>query len=134
MQEQAIAEQAGLDAPILDSATQAECKGRIGGFAIFMDLMFWIDIVLTFRTGVIDNRQVLFTYQSITPKRRLALGSWWYVMQDVLQIIHMKPRFAAVHYVRSWLLVDVLSSFPFDTLVYGVMLSLLCVPRYQLLA
>lgn len=32
----------------------------------------------------------------------------------------MQPRFAALHYIRSWLLVDVVSSFPFDTLVYGV--------------
>jgi hypothetical protein len=44
---------------VLDAETQAQCKGSVGGgFSIFMDVMFWLDILLTFRTGVIDNRQV----------------------------------------------------------------------------
>lgn len=58
LQAQAIAQQEGLESPVLDSATQAQCKGSAGGFQFFMDVMFWIDIILTFRTGVIDNRQV----------------------------------------------------------------------------
>lgn len=63
MQAQAIAEQAGVEAPEL--ATD-QCTGSAGGFEIFMDVMFWVDIVLTFRTGVIDNRQVWCTLQNGT--------------------------------------------------------------------
>jgi hypothetical protein len=44
----------------------------------------------------------------------------------------MKPRFAAVHYVRTWLMVDVLSSFPFDTLVYGTCLALMSLLQSKL--
>jgi hypothetical protein len=60
-----IAEREGLDVPVLDAETQAQCKGRTGGFDIFMDVMFWLDIILTFRTGVIDNRQVRMPYAHV---------------------------------------------------------------------
>ena len=67
-------------------------SGTWTGKEIAVDVIFWIDIILTFRTGYIDNRQV----------------------------IHMQPLEAAWQYLRTWFLVDVLSSFPFEALVYGV--------------
>lgn len=62
---------------------------------ILIDVIFWIDIALSFRTGVIDSRQ----------------------------IIHMQPKFAALHYARTWFVIDAISSFPFEAIVLGALCS-----------
>eukprot|EP00892_Ulva_mutabilis_P002121 jgi/Ulvmu1/1190/UM108_0018.1 len=79
--------------PIEDGSRPKMCPNS--SFTVLMiltDVMFWVDVVLSFRTGVIDSRQV----------------------------IHMQPKFAALHYVRTWLVVDVISSFPFEAIVFAM--------------
>lgn len=56
-----------------------------------LDALFWLDILLTFRTGWVDSRYV----------------------------IHMRPGEAAWNYLKSWFAVDLVSSFPFEAIVYG---------------
>jgi hypothetical protein len=43
-----------------------------------------------------------------------------YMRMHVMQVIHMHPRVVALHYMRTWLLVDLISSFPFEALVQGL--------------
>ena len=61
------------------------------GSDVAIDVLFWADILLTFRSGYIDDRQ----------------------------IIHMQPKDAAWKYLKSWFVVDLVSSFPFEAIVYG---------------
>ena len=56
-----------------------------------LDAMFWLDILLTFRTGWVDSKYV----------------------------IRMQPGEAAWNYIKSWLAVDLVSSFPFEAIVYS---------------
>lgn len=77
-----------------DGETPKMCTGGSWSpMMIFSDVMFWLDIALSFRTGVIDSKQ----------------------------IIHMQPKFAALHYARTWLVVDAISSFPFEAIVLGAL-------------
>lgn len=55
------------------------------------DAVFWTDLVVSFRTGYVDNKQ----------------------------IVHMNPFFVARHYLRTWFAVDLVSCLPLDNLATG---------------
>jgi hypothetical protein len=76
----------------LAAADSSMCKDTGWSPAeMVVDACFWVDVLLTFRTGYVDGRQM----------------------------IHMQPTDAAVHYLKTWFLVDLTSSFPFEAVVYG---------------
>ena len=60
-------------------------------FLVFIDVWFWCDIVLNFRTGFVEDGFVV-----LFPWRRIAR-----------------------HYVTTWLAIDVAGSFPFEAFVAG---------------
>ena len=61
-------------------------------FELFMDALFFIDVLLTFNTAILDDT------------------NW--TIQDNRKII-------AISYLKSWFVVDILSCFPFGLLNHG---------------
>jgi hypothetical protein len=60
-----------------------------------LDALFWLDLLLCFRTGYVDDRNM----------------------------VHMQPRGVAMNYLRTWFPVDLLANLPFEYIIGGMVLG-----------
>ena len=73
---------------------QEGCSVRLpAALGYVADAMFWMDLLVSFRTGFVDSKQ----------------------------IVTMDPVQVAIHYLKTWFLVDFLSCLPLENIASGVL-------------